>query len=483
MTDSRTEKDSLGPIQVPANALWGAQTQRAVQNFPISGLRPYPAFIWAQAVIKRAAAQVNDELGLFKDKPAGDRTITGEQIAQAVMAAADEVIAGQWHDQFVVDPFQAGAGTSHNMNANEVIANRANQLLGFAITDPQKPVHPNDHVNMAQSTNDTIPTAIRLGCLWRLEELLGVLEGLQHALERKAAEFDDVVKSGRTHLQDAVPVRLGQEFGAYAKAIERDIEKIGLAAQGLRRLGIGGTATGTGLNAHPDYHHRMVHTLSELTGLELFESDNLFESMQSMQDAVFFSGAIRTLAQDLIRIANDFRLLSSGPSTGLDEIHLPAVQPGSSIMPGKVNPVLAEMLDMAMFHVLGNDLTVTLAAQAGQLELNVMMPIIAHNLFEMMHVTIGAVKAFTEECVVGVSANRAKAEGWLSKNAILVTALNPIIGYLKGAEVAKKAMETNRSILEVVVDLGYMTEEEARAALDARAMTEGGIATHEGSAK
>jgi fumarate hydratase class II len=481
MTDLRTEKDSLGPIQVPANALWGAQTQRAVMNFPISGMRPYPAFIWAQAVIKRAAAQVNYELGLFKDKQAGDRTVNGEQIAKAVVTAADEVIAGQWHDQFVVDPFQAGAGTSHNMNANEVIANRANQLLGFAITDPQKPVHPNDHVNMAQSTNDTIPTAIRLGCLWRLDELLGVLEDLQQAFERKADEFDDIVKSGRTHLQDAVPVRLGQEFGAYAKAVERDIEKVGLAAQGLRRLGIGGTATGTGLNAHPDYHRRMVRTLAKLTGLELFESDNLFESMQSMQDAVFLSGAIRTLAQDLIRIANDFRLLSSGPATGLDEIHLPAVQPGSSIMPGKVNPVLAEMLDMAMFHVLGNDLTVTLAAQAGQLELNVMMPIIAHNLFEMMHVTIGAVKAFTAECVTGVSANRVKAESWLAKNAILVTALNPIIGYLKGAEVAKKAMETNRPILEVVVELGYMTEEEARAALDARAMTEGGITAHESS--
>jgi fumarate hydratase class II len=453
-----------------------------VLNFPISGMRPYPAFIWAQAMIKRAAAQVNYELGLFEDKQAGDRTVTGEQIAKAVMAAADEVIAGQWHDQFVVDPFQAGAGTSHNMNTNEVIANRANQLLGFAITDPQKPVHPNDHVNMAQSTNDTIPTAIRLGCLWRLDELLGGLASLQQAFERKADEFDDIVKSGRTHLQDAVPVRLGQEFGAYAKAVEREIEKIGLAAQGLRRLGIGGTATGTGLNAHPDYHRRMVRALAELTGLELFESDNLFESMQSMQDAVFFSGAIRTLAQDLIRIANDFRLLSSGPATGLDEIHLPAVQPGSSIMPGKVNPVLAEMLDMAMFHVLGNDLTVTLAGQAGQLELNVMMPIIAHNLFEMMHVTIGAVNAFTTECVTGMSANRAKAEGWLAKNAILVTALNPIIGYLKGAEVAKEAMETNRPILEVVVELGYMTEEEARAALDARAMTRGGITAHESSA-
>ncbi len=477
MTDHRLEKDSLGPINVPIDALWGAQTQRAVQNFPISGVRPYPAFIWAQAAIKRAAAQVNYQLGLFKDKPVGDRIVTGQEIAQAIMAAADEVITGQWNDQFVVDPFQAGAGTSHNMNTNEVIANRANQLLGYAITDTTKPVHPNDNVNMAQSTNDTIPTAIRLGCLWRLDELVSALEALQHALEQKARDFDGIVKSGRTHLQDAVPVRLGQEFGAYAKAVARNVEKIIFAAEGLRRLGIGGTATGTGLNAHPNYHRMMVQTLSEQTGLTLYESDNLFESMQSMQDAVFFSGAIRTLAQDLIRIANDFRLLSSGPATGLDEIHLPAVQPGSSIMPGKVNPVLAEMLDMAMFHVIGNDLTVMMAGQAGQIELNVMMPIIAHNLFEMMHVTIGAVKAFTEKCVMGVTANREKAEGWLAKNAILVTALNPIIGYSKGAEVAKQAMASNRPILEVVVELGYLSEDQARSVLDARAMTEGGISS------
>ncbi|NDJ75094.1 MAG: aspartate ammonia-lyase [Chloroflexi bacterium] len=473
----RTEKDSLGEIQVPADALWGAQAQRAVHNFPVSGQRPYPAFIWAQATIKRAAVQVNHDLGLFQDKQSGDRTISGDTIAQAIMDAADEVITGQWTEHFVVDPFQAGAGTSHNMNTNEVIANRANQLLGYAITDSDKPVHPNDHVNMAQSTNDTIPTAIRLGCLWRLDELLGVLSGLQFVLEQKADEFDEVVKSGRTHLQDAVPVRLGQEFGAYAKAIERNITKIDLAAEGLRRLGIGGTATGSGLNAHPDYHRRMVQTLSAISGLELYESDDLFESMQSMQDAVFFSGALRTLAQDLTRIANDFRLLSSGPATGLDEIHLPAVQPGSSIMPGKVNPVLAEMLNMAMFHVMGNDLTVMLAGQAGQLELNVMMPIIAHNLFEMMHIIIGAVGAFTQKCVVGVTANPNKAEGWLAKNAILVTALNPIIGYLKGAEVAKKAMESNRPILDVVVELGYLNEDEARAALNARAMTNGGITT------
>lgn len=401
--------------------------------------------------------------------------ISGDQIARAVMQAADEVIAGQWNSHFVVDPFQAGAGTSQNMNTNEVIANRANQILGFNLGAADKPVHPNDHVNMAQSTNDTIPTAIRLGVLWRMDELMMALRGLVSALRAKATEFDDVVKSGRTHLQDAVPVRLGQEFGAYARAIERDIEKIEASTEGLRRLGIGGTATGTGLNAHPQYHSRMVTTLTRLTGLTLHESDDLFETMQSMQDAVFFSAAMRTLAQDLTRIANDFRLLSSGPTTGLDEIRLPAVQPGSSIMPGKVNPVLAEMLNMAMFHVMGNDLTVMMAGQAGQLELNVMMPVIAHNLFEMMQVTIGAVQAFTEKCVVGIIANRDKAQSWLSKNPILVTALNPVIGYAKGAEVAKKSLADNRSVLDMVVQLGYLSEEEADAILDARSMTDGGI--------
>ncbi|HSJ55579.1 MAG TPA: aspartate ammonia-lyase, partial [Anaerolineae bacterium] len=375
MADVRIEKDSLGEIEVPAGALYGAQTMRAVHNFPISGMRPYRAFVWAMAVIKQAAALVHTDLGLLD-----------EERGQAIVRAAQEVIDGRHDDQFVVDPFQAGAGTSHNMNVNEVIANRASQLLGYELTDPNKPVHPNDHVNMAQSTNDTIPTAIRLGVLWRLDELVGEVERLAAALGEKAIEFDDVVKSGRTHLQDAVPVRLGQEFGAYARAVERDAERLRRSADGLRRLGIGGTATGTGLNAHPEYHRRMLQKLSALTGLELYESDNLFESMQSLADAVDFSAAMRTLAVTLDRIANDFRLLSSGPATGLDEIHMPAVQPGSSIMPGKVNPVLAEMLNMACFHVMGNDLTVMLAGQAGQLELNVMMPIIAHNLFESMQV-------------------------------------------------------------------------------------------------
>ncbi len=460
----RIEKDSLGEMQVPAGAYYGAQTQRAVVNFPISGMRPYPAFVWSMATIKRAAADVNRGLGLLDAR-----------LADAIIAACEEVREGKLADQFVVDPFQAGAGTSHNMNINEVIANRASEILGAALDTPKKPVSANDHVNMAQSTNDTIPTAIRLGCLWRTPELLDAVDQLAAALQQKAVEFDGVVKSGRTHLQDAVPVRLGQEFGGYAKAVARDGERIAQAAEALRRMPIGGTATGTGLNAHPEYHARMVKRLSELLGQPLLTSDNLFEGMQSMADMTAFSGAIRTLTVTLVRVANDFRLLSSGPSTGLDEIRLPAVQPGSSIMPGKVNPVLAEMLDMTCFHVQGNDHTVALAAQAGQLELNVMMPIIAHNLFEMMHVMIGAINAFTARCVVGLKANPEKAYGWLAKNAILVTALNPVIGYLNGAAIAKEAMATNRTIKEVVVEKGLLTAEEADRLLDVRKMTEGGI--------
>jgi aspartate ammonia-lyase len=452
------------------------QTQRAVENFPISGLKPWRAFIWSMATIKRAAAQVNQDLGLLDAERAG-----------AIIKATQEVIEGRWDAEFVVDPFQAGAGTSHNMNTNEVIANRATQILGGGLGEYR--VHPNDHVNMAQSTNDVIPTALRLGCLWRLDELLTVIKDLSESLHAKAVEFDDVVKSGRTHLQDAVPVRLGQEFGAYARAVERDAARIQRSAEGLRRLGIGGTAVGSGLNAHPEYHARMVKKLSELTGLQLLESDNLFESMQSMADAVDFSASLRTLALTLIRIANDFRLLASGPSTGLDEIRLPAVQPGSSIMPGKVNPVMAEMLDMSMFHVVGCDTTVTLAAQAGQLELNVMMPIIAHNLFEAMQVTIGAVSAFNLRAVQGVAANREKATGWLAKNAIVVTALNPVIGYSQGAALVKEALKRNLAIREVAVEKAQagalkhrdedrpVTVDEIESALnDLRKLTEGGIA-------
>jgi len=475
MSNVRAERDSMGEVKVPSDALYGAQTVRAVENFPISGLRPWRAFIWSMATIKRAAAEVNADLGLLD-----------QNLAESIAAAAQEVIEGDWEDQFVVDPFQAGAGTSHNMNINEVIANRATVILGGELGEYR--VHPNDHVNMAQSTNDTIPTAIRLGCLWRLDELLEVVNELGEALEEKAREFDDVVKSGRTHLQDAVPIRLGQEFGGYARAVARDRERIERAAEGLRRMGIGGTATGTGLNAHPEYHRRMVARLQELSGLKLESSDNLFESMQSMADMVDFSAAMRTLALTLTRIANDFRLLSSGPATGLDELRLPAVQPGSSIMPGKVNPVMAEMLNMAMYHVVGCDTTVSLAAQGGQLELNVMMPILAHNLFEMMQVTIGAVRAFTQRCVMGLSANADKASGWLEKNAIVVTALNPLIGYGQGAELVKEALKRNTTIRVVAMEKVQsrslmhlsgdrpLTEEELEAALgDMRSLTEGGI--------
>jgi len=439
MNDYRIEKDSLGSLEVPKNAYFGVQTQRAVLNFPVSGMKPYPAFIWSMASIKTAAAKVHKDLGLLP-----------VSIADSIIEAGIEAMDGKWNDQFVVDPFQAGAGTSHNMNTNEVIANRASEILGGNLGDYL--VNPNDHVNMGQSTNDTIPTAIRLGSLWRMTELESSIKILISALQQKSIEFDPIVKSGRTHLQDAVPVRLGQEFGAYARAVERDLERIIRSAEGLRRLGIGGTATGSGLNAHKEYHPRMIAELKRITGLELYTSDNLFETMQSMADMVDFSASMRTLAITLTRIANDFRLLSSGPATGLDEIRLPAVQPGSSIMPGKVNPVLAEMLNMAMFHVIGDDTTVSLAAQAGQLELNVMMPIIAHNLFEMMQVMIGSVVAFTEKCVVGIIANPEKAEGWLEKNSILVTALNPLIGYQKGAELVKESLSRNMTIRELVLE-------------------------------
>src|SRR5687767_3414580 len=485
--DFRIEKDSLGEVKVPALALYGAQTQRAVENFPISGLRPWRAFIWSIAAVKRAAALVNHELGLFNEREVDGKRFSAQQLADAVAQAAAEVMDGKWDDQFAVEPFQAGAGTSHNMNANEVIANRATQILGGKLGKYY--VHPNDHVNMAQSTNDVIPTSIRLGALWRVDELLAALKNLQTALEYKAREFDEVLKSGRTHLQDAVPLRLGQEFSAYAKAVERDAERIRYAAEGLRRLGIGGTAVGSGLNAHPEYHARMAKKLSELTGLTLYESDNLFESMQSMADAAHFSASLRTLALTLIRIANDIRLLASGPSTGLDEIRLPAVQPGSSIMPGKVNPVLAEMLDMAMFYVVGLDTTVAMGAQAGQLELNVMMPVIAHSLFEAMQVTIGAVRAFTEQAVKGLTANREKAEGWLAKNAIVITALNPVIGYAQGAELVKEAMKKDMAIRDLAIEKAQagqlkhrdndspVSAEEIESALnDMRRLTESGIA-------
>jgi aspartate ammonia-lyase len=471
----RIEHDSLGEVRVPSDALFGGQTQRAVENFPISGLRPRRAFIWSMAVIKESAAQVNCELGLLEPN-----------FTNAIVAACQEIMAGQWDNQFVVDPFQAGAGTSHHMNVNEVIANRATQMLGGALG--QYLVHPNDHVNLAQSTNDVIPTAIRLGCLWRMGELLQAADDLSTALYDKSVEFQDVLKSGRTHLQDAVPIRLGQEFSGYASAVDHDRHRIQRTAENLYRIGIGGTAAGTGLNAHPEYHKRMVKRLSERTGLALLSSGNLFESMQSMADLVDFSAAMRTLAVTLIRIANDLRLLASGPATGLDEIRMPAVQPGSSIMPGKINPVMAEMLNMAMFQIIGCDSVVALAAQAGQLELNVMMPVIACNLFDMQQIMIASIQAITRKCITGIQANPSKAAGWLEQNTIVVTALNPLIGYAAGAALVKEAQERNRTIHDLAVEKAQMglllhrqnsekvTVKEIETALsDLGRLTEGGI--------
>jgi fumarate hydratase class II len=460
----RIEKDSMGEVRVRADALWGSQTQRAIENFKVLERQPYPAFVWSFALIKRAAAEVNRDLGLLPSA-----------IADAIARAAQEIIDGEHADQFVVDPFQAGAGTSHHMNINEVIASRANQILGYRLDDADKPVKANDHVNMAQSTNDTVPAAIRLGALWRLDELLAVVDSLADALAEKGRQFDDVVKSGRTHLQDAVPVRLGQEFEAYAVAVRYDRERIAAAGDRLRRIGIGGTATGTGINAHGEYHERMVRRLSELTGWELRSSGNIFEAVQNLADAVDFSAALRTLAVTLTRICNDLRLLASGPSSGFDEIRFSPAQPGSSIMPGKVNPVFAEMLNMACFHVMGCDLTVMLAGQAGQLEVNVMMPVLAHNLFEAMYVFIPAINLFSEQGVKLIEANRRKAAGTVAKNVVLATALNPVVGYLKAAEIAKEAHERDMTIREVVIERGILTPEKADEVLDARAMTEGGI--------
>jgi fumarate hydratase class II len=459
----RTETDSLGPVLVPEDALWGAQTQRAIDNFRVSGLKQHAIYVEATALVKRAAAEVNMDLGMLDPS-----------LGRPIVDAANRIVQGDWHDQFVVDPFQAGAGTSHNMNANEVIANVANETLGGA-RGLYKPVHPNDHVNMAQSTNDVIPTVLRIAASMSALTLLSVLEGLATALEAKSVAFDRVLKPGRTHLQDAVPVRLGQEFGGYARAVALDRARIERTLEMVHRLGIGGTATGTGLNSHPEYHGRMVARLGELTGIAFLSAGNLFEPMQSAADMTDLSSALRTCAVTLSRIANDLRLLSSGPTTGLFEITLPSMQPGSSIMPGKVNPVMAEMLNMVCFHVMGNDLTIMTAAQAGQLELNVMTPIIAYNLLESLEILTNGVRLFTERCVMGISANEERCRELAERSIGLATALNAHIGYAAAAKVAQEAMSRGVSLRQVVLEHGYLTPDRLDQVLDAYAMTEPGI--------
>ena len=450
----------MGERELPSEVYYGIQTARAIENFPISGWKPYPSLVTATVQIKKAAARVNASLGALDSR-----------IAQAIETAADEVLSGELTDQFVVDPFQAGAGTSHNMNANEVLANRAIELLGGNKGD-YSIVHPNDHVNMGQSTNDVFPTAMRLAALEIADKLIITLGLLADSLRTKSKEFDNIVKSGRTHLQDAVPIRLGQEFGAYATAIHKNAHRIAHAADELKEIGLGGTAAGTGLNAVPGYRKRIVEELSSVTNQSLRATEDYFEAMQSMSPFVSLSGALRTLATDVIRIANDLRLLSSGPNTGLAEISLPAVQPGSSIMPGKVNPVIAEMTDMVCFQVMGNDLVVATAAQAGQLELNVMMPVIAFNLLMSLSILSSALTVLRERSVEGITANEDRCRWYVEHSVSLVTALNPRIGYDRAAEVAKRAIATGKTIRETLEEEGLLTPEETAKVMDTRAMTE-----------
>jgi aspartate ammonia-lyase len=463
MSATRIERDSLGELPVPAEALWGIQTERARRNFPISLTRPLAPFVDAVIRIKKAAALTHKATGRLDAR-----------LADAIVRAADEVLAGQHRDQFVVDPYQAGAGTSHNMNCNEVLANRANELLGGKRGE-YTPVHPNDHVNMAQSTNDVIPTAIRLAALAELPSLLDALGRLARAFLAKGKAFDRILKAGRTHLQDATPIRLGQEFMAYGHTIERNQQRIVQAADALRDLGIGGTAVGTGLNAEPSYPARMVTHLAAISGVELREGRDRVQLMQSMGDAAAFSGALRTYAVDLGKVASDLRLLASGPRTGIAEIVLPAVQPGSSIMPGKVNPSIAEMVNMVCYQAVGNDVTIATAAEAGQLELNVMMPVIAQNLLFTMLILTNASRVLAERCVEGIEADAAQAEHWLERSPALVTALAPKIGYAAAAKLAQEAVAKNVTVRQLVMEKGVLTGKDLDEVLDLLAMTELGV--------
>ena len=457
---TRIEKDSLGTKEIPGGVYYGVQTARAVENYPISGMRAHPALIRAVGMIKEAAAEANKELGL----------VDGRR-ADAIIQAAREVQQGRWSGEFVVDVFQAGAGVSFHMNSNEVIANRANEVLGGSLGSYEH-VHPNDHVNYGQSTNDVFPTAMRLSALLELEELYPALDALASAFETKGREFWNIMKSGRTHMQDAVPMRLGQEFAAYGGAIRRSAESIRGNSGLLRELGLGGSAVGTGINTHPDYRERAVRNLSRISGQQLIAVDDMRYAMQSNLAAAGLSGALRNLALEIIRISNDLRLLASGPNTGFAEINLPALQPGSSIMPGKVNPVIPELAAMVSFQVIGNDTAVAFAVQGGQLELNVMMPTMTHNLLQSITIMANTAGVFAEKCVSGITANRGRAELYAQSTVSLATALNPYIGYAKAAEIAKESVATGRPIIEIARSRGLLTEEEIKEILDPARMCE-----------
>ncbi|NBC01062.1 MAG: aspartate ammonia-lyase [Bacteroidetes bacterium] len=463
MSSTRIEKDSLGEVHVPANALYGAQTQRAKDNFPISDLRFPRLFIRAIGIVKQSAARANQHLGLLDD-----------DIATAIVEATAQVIDGTLDGEFVLDIFQTGSGTSTNMNANEVIANAASQALGAA--RGSKAVHPNDHVNMSQSSNDVIPTTMHVAARLALHETLRpALVALRDALQDKAEAFDDVLKSGRTHLMDATPVRLGQEFGGYAAQLDKALDRVEVASRELSDVALGGTATGTGINRHPEFPATAIGYINEATALTFVEAANHFEAQAAKDGVVMASGALNTIATSLLKIANDLRHLSSGPTSGLSEIQLPAIQPGSSIMPGKVNPVQSEALMMVAAKVMGNHTTITVGGQHGNFELNVMMPVMAHALLESITILGHSATAFRTRCVEGIEANRARCQELLELNPSIATALNAAIGYDKASKVAKRAAAERRSVRAVVVDMGLLSESELDDVLDVRAMTEPGI--------
>jgi len=458
-TGFRTERDSLGEMQVPAKALYGPQTQRAVENFPISGIRFPRRFIAAMGVVKRAAAETNVEMGELD-----------AAMGKAIVDAAEEVVEGRHDGEFVLDIFQTGSGTSTNMNANEVIAARATGLLDG------ETVHPNDHVNMGQSSNDVIPTAMHVSARLAIEEeLIPAVERLRDALRKKAEEFDDVLKSGRTHLMDATPVRLGQEFAGFAAQLNHGVRRLRSASGELAELALGGTAVGTGTNRLPDFPGKAIARISAATGLEFSEAADHFEAQGAKDGFVSASGALNTLAVSLMKIANDIRWLASGPTSGLAEITLPAIQPGSSIMPGKVNPVMSEALMMVCARVMGNHHTVTLGGQHGNFELNVMMPVMAHALLESVEILSRGCDAFREKAVAGIGANRERCQELLEKNPAIATALNAHIGYDRAATVAKEAASSRQSVREVVTRMGLLSEEQLDEVLNVRDMTEPGI--------
>ena len=457
----RIERDSMGERQIPAAAYYGIQTLRAIENFPISGLKPLATYVDACILIKKAAAIANGNLGCIPT-----------DISQAIVTAADEILQGNLRDQFVVDVYQAGAGTSHHMNINEVLANRALELLGDSKGNYQR-VNPNDQVNYGQSTNDVIPTAIRIGGLLALAHTLSpALDSTIAALDKKAVEFHSIVKSGRTHMQDAVPVRLGDSFGAFAQILRDHQVRITTAAGDLTKLGLGGSAVGTGLNTHPEYRSTVAQILGELIGQPLTVAPNLMAAMQSMAPFVNVSGSLRNLAADLVKISHDLRLMDSGPKTGFKEIQLPPVQPGSSIMPGKYNPVMAEMISMVCFQVMGFDRSIEMAAQAGQLELNVMMPLIAYDLIHSIEILGNALQALTDQCILGITANSERCNNYAEGSLALVTALNTHIGYLNAANVAKESLTTGKSLRQIVLEQGLMEPDLLAQVLDLDKMSQ-----------